>query len=152
MSIPTKILFVTRPLVPPWDEASKNFAYFLAKSISDPNLEFHLLTTNEPLEGLGDNCIQHPIFRSGKFDLEAKARLALFLGTKARSFDIVHFLFTPTPQNAFLSKHLVGKRPKTIQTIATLREERWGEREWKRMFFADRLVTYTCLLYTSRCV
>lgn len=138
-----KILLVTRPLVPPWDEASKNFAYFLAKSIPDPHIEFHLLTTSEPLEGLGANCIQHPIFRSGHFDFEAKARLALFLGTKARSFDIVHFLFTPTPFNAFLSKNLVGKRPKTIQTIATLREERWGAHEWKQMFFADRLVTYT---------
>lgn len=143
MSIPITILLVTRPLVQPWDEASKNFAYFLAKSIPDPNIEFHLLTTSEPLEGLGANCIQHPIFRSGHFDFEAKARLALFLTTKARPFNIVHFLFTPTPFNAFLSKYLVGKRPKTIQTIATLREERWGAREWKQMFFADRLVTYT---------
>ncbi len=143
MSTPLTILLVTRPLVPPWDEASKNFAYFLARSIPDPNIEFHLLTTSEKLEGLGANCIQHPIFRSGQFDLEAKARLAFFLGTQARSFDIVHFLFTPTPFNAFLSKNLVGKRPKTIQTIATLREERWGALEWKRMFFADRLVTYT---------
>ena len=143
MSTPLTILLVTRPLVPPWDEASKNFAYFLAKSISDPNIEFHLLTTRERLDGVGANYIQHPIFRSGQFDFEAKARLAAFLGTKARSFDIVHFLFTPTPLNAFLAKHLVGTRPKTMQTIATLREERWGAREWKQMFFADRLVTYT---------
>ncbi len=138
-----RILLVTRPLVPPWDEASKNFAYFLAKSISDPDLEFHLLTAGEKLEGVGDNCIEHPIFQGGTFDFEAKTRLAIFLATKARSFDIVHFLFTPTPVNAFLSKILVGKKPKTIQTIATLREERWGAREWKRIFFANHLVTYT---------
>ena len=143
MSTPIKILLATRPLVPPWDEASKNFAYFLAKSIRDPQLEFHLLTAAETPEGLGSNCVQHPIFRSGRFDLEAKARLAAFLGTKGRSFDIVHFLFTPTPLNAFLAKHLVGTRPKTVQTIATLREERWNETDWKRMFFADKLITYT---------
>ena len=143
MSIPIKILLATRPLVPPWDEASKNFAYFLAKSIRDPQLEFHLLTAPETLEGLGTNCVQHPIFRSGRFDFEAKARLAAFLGTKGRSFDIVHFLFTPTPLNTFLARHLVGTRPKTVQTIATLREERWNETDWKRMFFANRLVTYT---------
>ena len=139
----TQILLATRPLVPPWDEASKNFAYFLAKSIQDPQLEFHLLTAPETLEGLGSNCVQHPIFRSGRFDFEAKARLAMFLGTKGRSFDIVHFLFTPTPLNAFLAKHLVGTHPKTVQTIATLREERWNETDWKRMFFADKLITYT---------
>ena len=143
MSTTIKILLATRPLVPPWDEASKNFAYFLAKSIRDPRLEFHLLTADETLEGLGANCVQHPIFRSGRFDLEAKARLATFLGTKGRTFDIVHFLFTPTPLNAFLAKHLVGTRPKTVQTIATLREERWNETDWKRMFFADKLITYT---------
>lgn len=143
MSTPIKILFATRPLVPPWDEASKNFAYFLAKSIRDPHIEFHLLTTSEELEGLGTNCTQHPIFQSGRFDFEAKVRLAAFLGTEGRGFDIVHFLFTPTPLNSFLARHLVGTRPKTIQTIATLREECRGERKWKQMFFANLLVTYT---------
>ncbi len=138
-----KILLATRPLVPPWNEASKNFAYVLAKSIRDPELEFHLLTTDEKLEGLGDNCIQHPVFKSARFDFEAKARLSLFLFSQSHRFDIVHFLFTPTPFNSFLLKNFTWKRPATIQTIATLREERWGKREWKNMFFADRLVTYT---------
>jgi glycosyltransferase involved in cell wall biosynthesis len=138
-----RILLATRPLVPPWDEASKNFAYFLAKSIRDPELEFHLLTTDETLEELGANCVQHPIFGSGHFDLKAKMRLAMFLFTQSHRFDIVHYLFTPTPFNSFLLKNFTWKRPKTIQTIATLREERWEEREWKQMFFADRLVTYT---------
>ncbi len=143
IKIPIKILLATRPLVPPWDEASKNFAYFLTKSIRDPQIEFHLLTAHEKLDGLGSNCVQHPIFRNGTFNVEAKARLVAFLGTKGRLFDIVHFLFTPTPFNSFLAKHLTGSHPKTIQTIATLREERWDESDWKRMFFADRLVTYT---------
>lgn len=142
-STPVKILLATRPLVPPWDEASKNFASFLAKSISDPSIEIHLLTSGETLEGLGANCKEHPIFKDGHFDFEAKVRLALFLFTQSHRFDIVHYLFTPTPFNSFLLKNFTRKRPRTIQTIATLREERWSEREWKRMFFADRLVTYT---------
>lgn len=138
-----RILLATRPLVPPWDEASKNFAYFLAKSIRDPELEFHLLTTDETLEELGANCVQHPIFGSGHFDLKAKMRLAMFLFTQSHRFDIAHYLFTPTPFNSFLLKNFTWKRPKTIQTIATLREERWDANDWKQMFFADRLVTYT---------
>ncbi|MFZ1735997.1 MAG: glycosyltransferase family 4 protein [Candidatus Moraniibacteriota bacterium] len=152
MSLPkkkTRILLATRPLVPPWDEASKNFAYFLAKSIQDPRVEFHLLTSDETLEGLGGNCIQHPIFTDGHFDFKAKARLALFLFTQSHHFDIVHYLFTPTPFNSFLLKNFTWKRPRTIQTIATLREERWSEREWRDMFFADRLVTYTDLSKTK---
>lgn len=142
MSTPS-ILLVTRPLVPPWDEASKNFAYFLAKSIRDSRFEFHLLTSGEPLKDLGENCILHPIFRSAAFDTEAKIRLAAFLAREKRRFDIVHFLFTPTPLNSFILKRLFGSHPRTLQTIATLREERWSAPQWKRMFFGRQLITYS---------
>ena len=56
------ILLATRPLTPPWDEASKNFAYFLAKSIHDSGLRVHILTTPTRLDDMGDHVIQHPIY------------------------------------------------------------------------------------------
>lgn len=143
MPIKQKILLVTRPLVPPWDEASKNFAYSLAKSFRNPEFEFHLLTAKDKLDGLGENIVQHPIFRSGHFDFKAKLRLISFLARARHRFDIVHFLFTPTPFNSFLLQKIFGSHQNTIQTIATLREEQWTEEQWKQMFFAKKLVVYT---------
>ena len=41
-----KVLLFTRPLAPPWDEASKNLAFDIAKSSSGA-FDFHTLTTKE---------------------------------------------------------------------------------------------------------
>jgi hypothetical protein len=69
--IKKKILFVTRPIAPPWDEASKNMAYQLAINVAkiNQNLEIHLMTKGElkdTLPGLPDNIIQHPIYTSAE--------------------------------------------------------------------------------------
>lgn len=157
------ILLATRPLVPPWDEASKNFAYFLATTIRNPLLRLHLLTTkpltsfqrkdNEgirhTLNNLGDNCVEHPIYpqkdnNHAGFPFFQKMRTPLYLLWNSRRYDVIHYLFTPTKFNAFLLRYFrFGRRPKTIQTIATLREDRYTATDWKQMFFGDRLVTYS---------
>jgi glycosyltransferase involved in cell wall biosynthesis len=59
-------------------------------------------------------------------------------------FDITHYLFTPTRKNTslinFFSRPTHGK---TIQTIATLREDLYGPKQWKQLLFADRIVVYS---------
>ncbi|MEI8103405.1 MAG: glycosyltransferase family 4 protein [Candidatus Moraniibacteriota bacterium] len=155
------ILLATRPLTPPWDEASKNFAYFLAKSITDPELRLHILTTYSPSpargEGRGevgaplilsDNVIPHPIYPANDenhagFPLSQKIRIPLYLLAHGHEYDIIHYLFTPTKLNAFITKHFVSKKPKTIQTIATLREDILTPADWQELFFADQLVVYS---------
>jgi glycosyltransferase involved in cell wall biosynthesis len=189
-----KILLATRPLTPPWDEASKNFSYFLAKSIKDPELQINILTTPTKLDGLGDTVVAHPIFplydatRAGH-SFSQKALLSKYLFTKSHEYDIVHYLFTPTVFNSkiiqfgnklqeivipakagiqgsltsdvriskdggILDSRLRGndikkdctqtkKYFKTIQTIATLREDLYESEDWKKMLFADRIVTYS---------
>ncbi|MDD5083456.1 MAG: glycosyltransferase family 4 protein [Candidatus Moranbacteria bacterium] len=143
-----KILLATRPLTPPWDEASKNFAYFLAKSIKDPELQMNILTTSTPLDGLGDNVVSHPIFplydasRAGH-SFSQKVILSKYLFTESHRYDIVHYLFTPTALNSALIRNFTYRRPKTVQTIATLREDLYGPKDWKKMLFADRIVTYS---------
>lgn len=148
MKTPKKILLATRPLTPPWDEASKNFAYFLAKSITSLEFEIHTLTTQKPLEGLSANSIQHPIYTQTDFShagypLSQKLQLAKYLFTKSQAYDIVHYLFTPTTLTSTLITHLTYRRPKSIQTIATLREDLYTPDQWKKMFFADKLVVYS---------
>jgi glycosyltransferase involved in cell wall biosynthesis len=143
-----KVLLATRPLTPPWDEASKNFAYFLAKSIRDPELEMHVLTAPAPLEGIGGNVVAHPIYppydasRAGH-SFSQKAVLSLYLFAQSHKYDIVHYLFTPTALNSSLITNFTYRRPKSVQTIATLREDLYGPADWKKMLFADRIVTYS---------
>jgi glycosyltransferase involved in cell wall biosynthesis len=143
-----KILLATRPLTPPWDEASKNFAYFLAKSIREPELQMHILTTPTPLEGLGENVVTHAIYpnydatRAGH-SFSQKAILSAYLFSQSYKYDIVHYLFTPTAFNSALITNFTYRRPKSIQTIATLREDLYGPEDWKKMLFADHIVTYS---------
>lgn len=136
------VLLATRPLVPPWDEASKNFAYFLGRSVSHHRLT--LLTAGEKLEDLPASAREVPLFSSGHFDWRSKWELLSYLIRKSRTFDVIHYLFTPTALNTGLIRFLA--RPegvKTVQTIATLRDDLYSPRALKDLLFADQLIVYT---------
>jgi len=137
-----KILLVTRPIAPPWDEASKNFAFTLAKNL--PDFEFTLLTHGK-IGGLPENVRREPIYTANNFSTLQKLRLLKYLKRlKKNDFDILHFLFTPTKLNTFLNRKIISKlQAKTIQTIATLREDLYSDAEIKKLMFADRIVTYS---------
>ena len=115
MTSTKKILLATRPLVPPWDEASKNFAYFLGKEIKNHSLT--LLTTREPLPELSESVHQEPLFSNGHFNLKTKFELFKYLCAAQRLFDITHYLFTPTKFNTSLIKWFARPAGKTIQTF-----------------------------------
>jgi glycosyltransferase involved in cell wall biosynthesis len=108
----------------------------------------HVLTTPTPLEGLGDNVVEHPIYpaydatRAGH-SFSQKAILSAYLFAQSYKYDIVHYLFTPTAFNSALITNFTYRRPKSVQTIATLREDLYGPADWKKMLFADRIVTYS---------
>lgn len=142
------ILLATRPLSPPWDEASKNFAYFLTKSIRDPEFHLHILTDGAPLDDVSLDVMRHPIYpkdSSGRagFPFKQKSRLPIHLVLEGEDYDIIHYIFTPTKLSSFIIKRFVSKKPKTIQTIATLREDILKPNDWRKLFFADRLVVYS---------
>ena len=135
-----KILLLTRPICPPWDEGSKNFAYTLAKYAGD--FEIHLLTCGK-VEDLPENVIQHDIYSSPQLNFSQKYRLFKFL-RKAKDFDIVHSLFTPTKLNSFFTKlALKSKKAKLIQTVATLREDMYSDDDFKKILFGDEIITYS---------
>jgi len=139
-----KILLVTRPIAPPWDEASKNFAYYLAKNINDQ--DFFLLT-NGVVPNLPQNVHQKPIYTSNDFSYFQKLRLIKHLRKMRKDFDVFHYIFTPTKQNIFLIKsfvaHKENARSRAIQTIATLREDLYSDREIKNLIFGDLVITYS---------
>lgn len=139
---PKKILLATRPLTPPWDEASKNFAYFLAKSLTEHHVS--ILTTPVWLSDLPANVTQIPCYTKRELDFSEKLRLLSTLRKLRNKFDITHYLFTPTRKNTslinFFSRPTHGK---TLQTIATLREDLYGPKQWKQLLFADHIIVYS---------
>lgn len=136
------ILLATRPLIPPWDEASKNFAYFLAKSLTKHHVS--ILTTPVWLSDLPANITQIPCYTKNELDFSEKLRLLSMLRKLRGSFDITHYLFTPTRKNTslinFFSRPTHGK---TIQTVATLREDLYGPKQLREVLFADCIVVYS---------
>lgn len=136
-----KVLLATRPLVPPWDEASKNFAYFLGKEVTGHSLT--LLTTSQILTDLPTSVHQEPIFESGHFNFQAKRSLFSYLRQSRKKFDITHYLFTPTKQNTRLITWFAKPQGKTLQTVATLRDDLYSPRELKSLLFGDHIIVYT---------
>ncbi len=138
-----KVLLVTRPIVPPWDEASKNFAYFLARSVAGHELTL-LTASADRLEKLPEAAKQVPIYDSSSFDWKAKLDLFRYLRKSRDSFDVTHYLFTPTKFNTkALTTFARPTRGRTIQTVATLRSDLYSEAELKALLFADRITVYT---------
>ncbi len=138
-----KVLLATRPIVPPWDEASKNFAYFLGKTVSGHELTL-LGTRDTSLPELPATATLAPVYRSAHFGLREKADLFRYLRNKRSEFDITHYLFTPTRLNIGIIRALA--RPstgKTIQTVATLRTDLYSPKTLRGLLFADRITVYT---------
>ena len=142
MSIHTKkILFVTRPLSPPWDEASKNFAYDLACTLTDHAITIPVDVINADAPA---HITQQKIYSSNYFSLWQKTRLVFYLWQNAQKFDLIHLLFTPTKFNSTVLKFILGNRNvKIIQTIATVRDDLYTVQDLKNMYFGDVLVTYS---------
>lgn len=135
-----KILLVTRPICPPWDEASKNFAYYLARNIK--SLTFTLLTCGK-MKGLPENIEQKSIYTSAKLSWWQRLNLLKVIPLKNK-FDVVHFMLTPNKLNVFAFRKLLkSKKARTIQTIATLREDLYSDEDLKRLMFADLIITYS---------
>ncbi|MFZ2154256.1 MAG: glycosyltransferase family 4 protein [Candidatus Moraniibacteriota bacterium] len=143
---PKKILFVSRPITPPWDEASKNFAHNLAKEVASSStaLEVHLLTTHTQLE-LPSNVKQEEIYKYSEkdFKFSDKLRSLFFQFLFKNSFDIKHYFFTPTKLNSWLIKNFLQGKSRTIQTVATLREDLFSDKDLKEMMFGQTIVTYS---------
>jgi len=137
-----EILLVTRPLTPPWDEASKNFAYSLAKNLD--NCRFHILVGEYDPE-LPKRITQHVIYKGSSWTTLQKTKLVLklfILLKKNPGINVVHLLFAPTPFNTRILKNLVRSFPvKVIQTIASVPEN--AKERISSALFADKFIVYS---------
>jgi phosphatidylinositol alpha-1,6-mannosyltransferase len=136
-----KILLLTRPIAPPWDEASKNFAYYLATH--GKKHEYTLLTKKTSLLDTPKTVNQLAIYTKNHLDAKQKIKILKLYG-KRNDFDVIHYMLTPSPvsSNAF-KMFMKSKKAKTVQTIATLRDDKYTVKDFKKILFGDILVTYS---------
>jgi len=136
-----RALYVTRPLCPPWDEASKNFAHDLAKHVRHVQ---PILLTYGTLDDV--HCQQEAVYSACHFDTRQKLRSIWAQWKLRNAAEIAHYFFTPTRTNAAIVRAILSqtrRRVRTIQTIATLRDDIVPTSHLRRLLFADALVTYT---------
>lgn len=145
MSNKKRILLLTRPICPPWDEGSKDFAYTLAKYAGD--FEVHLLTYGK-VSNLPSNVVQHNIYTSPKWNWMQKVYAYIFLTKEfllkgGKGYDIIHSFFTPTRTNSLFLRLSLKKGIRVIQAVATLREDLYSEKDFKKILFGDLIITYS---------
>lgn len=135
-----KILFVTRPLAPPWDEASKNFAYDLACNILEHEIT---ILVDEFIDDAPEYITQQKIYSSNNYTFLQKIRSIFYLLRHAKEYDAVHLLYTAAKLNSWIMRLILPKKVRVIQTIATVRDDLYKPHALKKMYFGDILVTYS---------
>ncbi|MBD3379382.1 MAG: glycosyltransferase [Candidatus Omnitrophica bacterium] len=127
------MLFVSRPVSPPWDEASKNLVRDMISF--GEGYEFHFLTDRS--DGVeSEGARGRKIYSSGKLDLVQKARLFRFLLKERAAFDLYHFCFTPEPATSVIIR-AVAPKGKTVQSIPYISGR---AKSVKRLVFADAVI------------
>ncbi len=118
------VLFVSKPILPPWHDGSKNFVRDLASHLSRTNA---VVMSVPGAAKLGPRVTMEPVYReSGSFapGLMANARVAwrLFYG---EPYDLWHFVFAPSPRTTKIAKMAIERRRakgwdgKVVQSIAS---------------------------------
>jgi len=134
------ILMVTRPILPPWNEGSKNTAWQIAQRAKQHY--FHLMSARSvkqpPITG---SVIWKYVYTDRNFLASQKLRLVWHLVQKNPDIDIYHFLFVPTLTSSRLLSGIVHLRRKlSIQTVPNLHAKYISPKVAQVLLFADKII------------
>ena len=134
-----QVLLVSKPLVPPWNDSSKNLARDLARSMTDHTPV--VLTTREADIQLGRARLERP-YSAARKGLQTSmldhARVVRCLAFGSRR-DLWHFFFAPNPRTSRVARLLRSVR--RVSTVHTVCSAPRRDLDWKRLLFADITVT-----------
>ncbi len=142
MSVTPRVLFVSKPVVPPWHDGSKNLVRDIAVHLERARPTV-LTTPGAP--PLGPHVTAEASYGSpGRFapGLAANARVLLRLATRD-PHDLWHFVFAPNPVSSSAARvarafrRAIGWKGKVVQTVASA--PRHFE-ESSRLLFGDIVV------------
>jgi len=142
-----RILLYTRPIVPPWDEASKNLAFDIATNLPGNRFEIALLTPkkstfNKELVKINPQIKPEEVYSSANLNLKGKLKLLKRLYRLRLKTNLIHFLFTPRSTTSLLVRlRLKFSKVKTVQTVATISKKNLREsKKLRKILFADTVI------------
>lgn len=133
-----EILFVSKPLTPPWNDSNKNLAYQIAKY----NLDFTFsLMTKKGVKFSEGHLKEVQIYKdSGKLapPIFQNLRVLLHLLTIGKEIALKHYFFTPNKLTSTVGAILTKfKNKRSIQTLTSFPNR---TDNLKELLFADRVV------------
>mgnify|MGYP006297419579 CR=1 FL=1 len=115
-----RVLIVSKPLAPPWNDSSKN----LARGIVDHarRTEFNVLTV-PGFSFSSPRIVCEPVYRTGGDYAPSRTqnlRVLLRLARPDPEIEILHFFFAPNPVTSTVCRWLTRfKRKKTVQSVCS---------------------------------
>jgi glycosyltransferase involved in cell wall biosynthesis len=142
VSASPRVLFVSKPIVPPWHDGSKNLVRDIATHLTRARPT--VLTTPHSVP-VGEGVAEEPVYRAaGTFAPALSANLRVLLRLlNGDPHDIWHFVFAPSAASSTAARlarsvrWARGWRGRTIQTVASA-PRRFSD--MPRLLFGDRIV------------
>lgn len=137
-----RVLFVSKPVTPPWNDGSKNLVRDVATHL---RVARPTVLTSQGAASLGPNVVSEPLYRdAGRFApaVTANARVALRL-VFGDPLDLWHFVFAPNPLSSNVAatarraRRITGWKGKVVQTVASAPRSFDGVSRW---LFGDVVV------------
>ena len=126
-----RVLYVSKPVQPPWHDGSKNLVRDLAEHV--PDVVPTVLTAGDE-NRLDARVTCEPVYRTGTFGyaprVQENARVLARL-LRAPREDLWHFVFAPNPLSSTAARVAIRaqtmrsrvRRPKVVQTVASTPKE-----------------------------
>ncbi len=134
-----KVLMITKPLVPPWDDSAKNLARDIL--LHCPEVRFHALTS-------GEFSFEQKHIREERLYSDAGAYQpplwnnikVFFRLLKPDDMDLYHFFFAPNRKTSTMAKLALNMQPHihTVQTVCSAPQSFDGI---QKLCFADHTIT-----------
>lgn len=135
------VLFISRSIEPPWDEASRNFVRSIALNLNGYNK--YVMTGSDGSSIDRADVFDSKIYTKREWGIFQKIRLARALFSIRRKFDIYHFCFTPEKISSRYIKSIMppGKGMLRVQTIPYIPD--WALNDPGKVVFGDYITVFS---------
>ncbi|GMV19205.1 MAG: glycosyltransferase family 4 protein [Myxococcales bacterium] len=140
MPTPPRVLFVSKPVVPPFHDGTKCLVRDVAQNLEQVHPVVMGARGAEPLPGVESVEVYSDAGAHAPAFIE-NARAASFLAVSARA-PLWHFVFAPNPRTSRVARLLrAARRTRVVQTIASPPRDFAGV---ARLLFGDVVVAQSC--------